>query len=104
MMVVNWSVMTMLSGLASFAVVYGVAGLPDGARRDTGGVLGLGEFEARTTCAVTDYRTSEAGYELRLGGRWVLIGDESAFDRIPHDGGHAIICTRSHARSPAVSL
>ncbi|HUN46076.1 MAG TPA: hypothetical protein VMU85_06140 [Stellaceae bacterium] len=104
MMVVNWSVLTLLSGLASFAVVYGVAGLPGETGRDIGGAVGLGELEARTTCAVTDYRTSEAGYELLLGGHWVLIGDEGAFDRIPHAGGHAIVCTRPHTDRRSVSL
>lgn len=102
MIVVNWSALTLISGMLSFAVVYGLAGLPDGAGREVGGVQGLGEMEAKTTCAVTDYRTSADGYEILIGGRWILLGDETVLDRIPHASGHAIICARP--RAAAVDL
>ncbi len=92
-----------LSGAASFAIVYGLAGLPDGTGRNVGGVEGLGELEAKTTCTVTDYRSLSSGVEIRLGGRWIQFGDEAALDRIPHAAGHAIICARPRSAA-AVSL
>jgi len=95
-MVVNWSLITMMSGVASFAIVYALAGQPD---IDKDEAVGFGEFGGKATCVVTDYRSSDAGYELLVDGRWILLGGETAMDRIPHAGGHAILCTRLHRRS-----
>jgi len=102
MIVVNWSVVTLLSGMTSFAIVYGLAGLPDGMGRDGARAQGAGGQEAKATCAVTDYRASGDGYEILLGDRWIALGDEGMLDRIPHAAGHAIVCAR--ARTPSVDL
>lgn len=97
MIVVNWSLVTVLSGLTSFAIVYGLAGLPDGIGRDSARAQDAGGQEAKATCVVTDYRASGDGYEILIGGRWILLGDDGVLDRIPHVAGHAIVCARARA-------
>ncbi len=102
MIAVNWSLVTALSGMTSFAVVYGLAGLPDGIGRDTASARGASGHETKASCAVTDYRASGDGYEILLGDRWIQLGDEAALDRIPHAAGHAIVCART--RAPSIDL